>query len=123
MIQSYLLKKPTVTAYKLASRIANATTNTPRDDRENNSSIPSRLPKESKWTKNIIVHYTHEARFTNYKRLMHQLWNQIFNDTLVLNTRLIIGNRNNSSNKLRLAHRRSYQSNPKSNQITDKQPK
>jgi hypothetical protein len=57
------------------------------------------------------MHYTHEARLESYKKNIHQLWNQIFAQTPVINMRLIIGNRNNPNNKGTLVHRRPRQTN------------
>jgi len=42
----------------------------------------------------------------NYKKAVHQLRHQIFTETPVISTKLIIGNRNNPNNKSRLTHRR-----------------
>ncbi len=60
---------------------------------------------------NHSVHYTHEARLQSYKKDIHQLWNQIFAQTPVMNTTLIIGSRNHRNSKGRLVHRRPNQSN------------
>ena len=45
----------------------------------------------------------------NYKKAVHQLRHQIFTETPVISTKLIIGNRNNPNNKSRLARRRPHQ--------------
>jgi hypothetical protein len=55
--------------------------------------------RESKWNTNIIIHYTHEQRLSTYKKHIHELWNQKFNQTAVINTRLIIDNRNSKNLK------------------------
>ncbi len=73
--------------------------------------VRAHLKKKSQWISNLIVHYTHEARFETYKNDIHQLWHHIFTDTPVLNTNLIIDNRNNQNLKNRLVHRRSHQNN------------
>ena len=108
MIRNFLLNKPTATAHRVASRIANATdahdTNIVEDPL-----VRLQLNKESKWSDNIIIHHTHEARLKIYKTAVHQLWHQIFTETPVMNTKLIIGNRNNPNNKSRLARRRPHQ--------------
>jgi hypothetical protein len=56
----------------------------------NNSLVAAHASKKSKWIRNLIIHYTHEARHENYKRDIHQLWNQIFKDTATMNTTLLI---------------------------------
>jgi len=107
-IRNFLLHKPTATAYIVASRIANAT-DTHNTDKVDDPLVRLQLNKKSKWTDNIIIHYTHEARLQAYKKAVHQLWHQIFTETPVMNTKLIIGNRNNPNNKSRLARRRPHQ--------------
>jgi hypothetical protein len=75
------------------------------------SLVRAHLKKKSKWTTNLIVHYTHEARLQSYKNDIHQLWNQIFAQTPVMNTTLIIGSRNHRNSRGILVHRRPHQSN------------
>ena len=45
----------------------------------------------------MIIHYTHEKRFETLKKDIHQLWNRLFHDTPIMNTKLIIGHKNNRS--------------------------
>jgi hypothetical protein len=52
------------------------------------------INKESDSYRNLIIYYTHEARLATWKKDIHQLWNQIFPDTPVTNTKLIVGNHN-----------------------------
>ena len=108
LIRNFLLHKPTATAYIVASRIANAT-DTHNADIVNDPLVRLQLNKKSKCTDKIIIHYTHAARLQAYKKAVHQLWHQIFTETPVMNTKIIVGNRNNPNNKLRLAHRRPNQ--------------
>ena len=42
----------------------------------------------------LIIHYTHEQRLASSKRDLHYIWGNIFKDTTVMNTKLIVGNRN-----------------------------
>jgi len=108
--RSYLLNRPTITEHHIASRIANDL-----DNQEHNTVddplVRVHLKKKSKWTTNLIVRYTYEARLESYKKNIHQLWNQIFAQTPVMNTSLIISSRNNGNSKGRLVHRRPYQNN------------
>jgi hypothetical protein len=106
-IRFYLLNRPTITEYELASRIANAIN--PQDhDATDDSLVRAQINKKSKWIDNLIVHYTHEARLESYKRDIHQLWHHTFAETSVMNTKLIIGNRNNQNYKATLVHRRPH---------------
>jgi hypothetical protein len=64
-IRSYLLNRPIITEYKLASRIAN-TINPQDHDATDDPLVRAQLNKKSKWIDNLIVHYTHEARLESY---------------------------------------------------------
>ena len=44
---------------------------------------------------NLITHYTYESRFAHYKSQIHQIWNDIFENTPVMETTLIVDTRNN----------------------------
>ncbi len=52
--------------------------------------------------------YTHEALLATYKKHIHQLWDQIFTDTPVTNTKLIVGNRNSCNATKTLMRRRPH---------------
>ena len=103
-IRDYLINKTTVTEHKIASRIAKTV------DPNNTNTIDDplvqlRLRQRSKWDKNLIIHYTHEARLENCKTNIHQLWNQLFNNTEVMDTKLVIGNRNSRNITKEAIHR------------------
>ncbi len=61
---------------------------------------------KSKWNENLIIHYAHEARLTNYKRDIHYLWDHIFEEMPVVTTTLIVGNLNNPNATKTLVRRR-----------------
>jgi predicted solute-binding protein len=67
-------------------------------------SVSARIRKQNKFDTGLIIHYTYEKRLTNIKNDIHQLWNQIFQQTPVINTRLIIDNRNSRNLKKELVH-------------------
>lgn len=66
--------------------------------------LPAQLDKKSDWIDNLIIHYTHEARLYSCKKDIHRLWNEIFQQTSVMSTRLIVGNRNSRNVKKTLAN-------------------
>ena len=78
----------------MASRIAQAATNNDQN-LPDNFIAKSNVKKSSKWDKNLIIHYTHEARFTTLKRDIHELWNEMLKNPITNDIRLIIGHRNN----------------------------
>ncbi len=92
-VRSYILNRTTAIEHQIASRIAK-TIDPLKNDTVDDPLARMRLNKESSSCRNLIIHNTHEARFRNYKKHIHQLWNQIFPDTPVRSTKLIVGNRN-----------------------------
>jgi hypothetical protein len=42
-----------------------------------NPLVKAKIGQNSKWINNLIMHYTYENRLENYKKDIHQLWNQI----------------------------------------------
>ncbi len=64
---------------------------------------------EKKQTKNgdlLIVHYTHEKRFRSFKREMHQVYENVFKNTLAMDQNLIVDNRNRQDAQKELIHKR-----------------
>lgn len=57
--------------------------------------VKAKLLKRQQKEKSLIVHYTYERRFAHYKSNIHQIWNQSFHSTSAMETKLIIGTRNN----------------------------
>jgi hypothetical protein len=99
-----LLNRPTISEYQIASRALKAINNNPHEE-INDPLIKARLNKQSKFENNLIIHYTNEKRLQSNKNVIHQLWNQTFEQTTVTNTRLIIGTRNSRSITRELVHR------------------
>ena len=50
----------------------------------------------------IIIHYTHEARFTSYKSHLNRIWGQHFSRATMIDARLIVGTRNNTNLAIQL---------------------
>ena len=107
-IRDILLNKPTIPEYSIASRIAKSL-DTKSVDEVNDPLVKAQLRKQNKFDKNLIIHYTYETRLQNNKKDIHKLWNQTFEQTQVLDTRRIIGNRNNRNLTKEIVHRREHQ--------------
>ena len=65
----------------------------------------------AKFDKNLVILYTYEKRFQSNKTVLHQLWNQMFQQTPAIESRLVIGNHNSPNLTKELVHRRSQQKN------------
>jgi hypothetical protein len=95
-LRCHLLDKPTIAEHQIASRIAN-TIDLIHDNTVDDTLVKTRLAKTSKWINNLIIHYTHENRLQYCKKDIHQLWKHKFTNTPVVDTKLIIDNRNSAN--------------------------
>ena len=77
--------------------------------------VKAKLLKRRERTNSIILHYTHEKRFSHYKRSIHQIWNDAFSNTQIQTTKLIVGNRNNPNLCKELVRRNPFNKNPNKN--------
>lgn len=59
--------------------------------------------------KRIIVHYKHEKRFHSFKRDMHHIYDNTFQNQIDKDIRMIVGNRNRRDAKKELIHKRPKQ--------------
>ncbi|CAF2079602.1 unnamed protein product, partial [Rotaria magnacalcarata] len=64
-------------------------------------------PKE--FQNKLIIHYTHEKRFNTRKRDLHRIFQETFANTSILETKLIVGNRNQKSTLKELIRKRPRQ--------------
>jgi len=103
-IRSHLLNKPTISERQMAFRIAK-TIDPKNKEIVGNPLVKPRLDQALKWLNNLIIHYTHEKRLETYKKDVHPLWNQILANTPVMNTKLIIGNRNSRNITREMLHK------------------
>jgi hypothetical protein len=68
-------------------------------------------PKTTKDQRNkrLIIHYTHEQRLASSKKDFHHIWDNVFKDTEVTKTKLIVGNRNRRKTTRELVSKRPKQ--------------
>jgi hypothetical protein len=100
------MARPPIAEYEIANRLLQSNKIEPENE-ISNPLVQARLRKQAKYNENTIIHYTHEKRLQHNKKDIHQIWKQLFQQTPVINTRLIIGNRNNPNLKRELLHHRS----------------
>jgi ATP-dependent Lon protease len=62
--------------------------------------------KNEQVTNRLILHYTHEKRVESYKRDIHQIWSEVFANTLASEVQVIVGNRNNRDAKSEMVQKR-----------------
>ena len=59
--------------------------------------VKAKLLRRRQKERSIILHYTHERRFAHYKSNIHKLWNESFPLATCIDSKLIVGSRNNSN--------------------------
>jgi hypothetical protein len=92
----------------MASRIAIAIKSNPNKEIDD-PLVRARLKKQSEFDNNLIIHYTYEKGLQTNKNVIHQLWNQVFQQTPAIGSRLVIGNRNSRNLTRELVHQRPQQ--------------
>jgi hypothetical protein len=102
-IRGILMERPTIAEYEIAN-ILFQSNNIDSENEIDDTLVKAQLRKQAQFNENTIIHYTYEKRLQNNKKHIHQLWKQLFQQTPVINTRLIIGNRNNRNLKRELVH-------------------
>ncbi|CAF2090823.1 unnamed protein product [Rotaria magnacalcarata] len=65
--------------------------------------------KPNEFQNKLIIHYTHEDRFNKCKRDMHCIFQEIFSNTQIIETKLIVGNRKQKSTMRELIRKRARQ--------------
>ena len=93
-ISRQLLLQPTPAEYTIAARTAKQIVYGDIQSTEN-ALAQSILLKWKNKQDAVIIHYTHENRFSYYKCAIHEIWKKNFGETPVISSRLIVGTRNN----------------------------
>ncbi|CAF2065837.1 unnamed protein product [Rotaria magnacalcarata] len=65
--------------------------------------------KPNQFQNKLIIHYAHEKRFNTRKRDLHRIFEETFANTPILETKLIVGNRNQKSTMKELIRKRPRQ--------------
>ena len=73
--------------------------------------VKEKLFKRRDRANSIILHYTHEKRFSHYGRTIHQIWNDTFQNTPIQASKVIVGNRNNPNLSKELIRRNPFKKN------------
>jgi hypothetical protein len=118
ILRRRLLDQATINQHRRAARIANTIdyNNIPSNI---DPLIKAKLLKRRDRANSIIIHYTHEKRFSHYKRAFHQIWNDTFHNTTVQTTKLIVGSRNNPNISKELVRRNPF---PKTRNTSNTKP-
>ncbi|CAF3203641.1 unnamed protein product [Rotaria socialis] len=65
--------------------------------------------KPNEFQNKLIIHYTHENRFNTCKRDIHRIFQETFANTPIIETKLVVGNRNQRNTIKELIRKRSRQ--------------
>ncbi|CAF3467602.1 unnamed protein product [Rotaria socialis] len=111
LMRNTLLPKLTVKERETQHRIAAVTYDKEIDNHnttEETKTITSisKQNKANKFTDTLFLHYTHEKRLHSLKRDIHKIYSEIFQHTIGIDFRLIVGHRNHRSTGHELVQKR-----------------
>ena len=102
LVRDKLSSQPTTRQSQVARSAAAADIpNNP--SKETTKTIPQHANEKEK---KLIIHYRHEKRFTSFKQDMHQLYDDVFNNTPVSDVKMIVGSRNRRDARNELIRKR-----------------
>ena len=96
-LQTYLLEHQTYLGHTLLPALFIKSPDHPST--KNTNHIDQQKYEQTCCNQTLILHYTHEKRLQTTKKLMHRLWQRIFNQTSIKNIKLIVGNRSKRNTK------------------------
>jgi hypothetical protein len=99
-MRKQLLDRPTADRNKLEKSVQNA------DKEHGATSTEPQKQINQHYSRRLILHSTHEHRLQAIKRDFHQIWSTTFAATPVMETKVIVGNRNRRNAKLELIQTR-----------------
>ncbi|CAF1255732.1 unnamed protein product [Adineta ricciae] len=109
LMHNKLLDQPTARQSQVAQSAARADLHTYQMNDTNIQTKkifqPTEYQQNNKASR-LIIHYVHEKRFHSFKRDMHQVYDSIFQNTPVADTKMIVGNRNRRDAKHELIRKR-----------------
>jgi CRISPR/Cas system endoribonuclease Cas6 (RAMP superfamily) len=115
VMRNTLLPKPTVKERETQHRIAAVSfdeeiNNHNTKEKTTSTTTISKQNKPNKFTNTLFLHYTHEKRLHSLKRDIHKIYSEIFQDTIGIDFRLIVGHRNHRNTGHELIQRRPHSS-------------
>ena len=113
-LRHQLMKQATMHEHRRAARIAK-TIDYEAIPPNIDPLVKAKLLKRQKRAKSVILHCTHEQRFSHYKRAIHQMWNDTFHNTPIHSATLIVGTRNNPNLEKELVRRNPFPKNREAN--------
>jgi hypothetical protein len=108
------LAQPTIRQTQVTRSITSANANTEQPD----DSTVTTHGNVTDLQDRFFIHYTHEKRFRPFKRDMHQLYENVFQQTPAMAIRIVVGNRNRRDGGKELIQKR-----PKQHLLLNKQTK
>ncbi len=114
ILRQKILAQPTIRQTQVTRSIASADKDTAQPD-------DSTVTKHGNVTDpqdRFFLHYTHEKRFLPFKRDMHKLYDNVFQQTPAMAIKLVVGNRNRRDGTKELIQKR-----PKQYLLLNKQTK
>jgi hypothetical protein len=114
LLRRKILAQPTIRQTQVRRSIASANTNTEQSE----DSTVTKHGNVTDLRDRFFIHYTHEKRFLPFKRDMHRLYEQVFQQAPAMAIKIVVGNRNRRDVSKELIQKR-----PKQYLLLNKQTK
>ncbi len=105
-MRNKLLGEPTPTQFQTALSAATADMDNDQTDDQIMKEQTTTDKKPTNYGDKFFVHYTHEQRFNTLKKDMHQVYDDVFQNTPAMYTRMVVGTRNRRDTKNELIRKR-----------------
>jgi len=105
-MRNKLLGEPTPRQSQIALSAATADKDNDQTDDQIMEQQTTTDKKPTNYDDKFFVHYTHEQRFNTLKKDMHQVYDDIFQNTPAMYAKLVVGTRNRRDEKNELIRKR-----------------
>ena len=105
-IRNKLLGEPTARQSQIALSAATADMDNDQTDDQIIKEQTTTNKKPGNYGDKFFIHYTHEQRFNTLKKDMHQIYDDVFQNTPAMYTRMVVGTRNRRDMKNELIRKR-----------------
>ena len=106
ILRQKILAQPTVRQTQVTRSMIVAANTT---DESSKDSIAMMSDNVTNLQHRFFIHYTHEKRFRPFKRHMHQLYQDVFQNTPAMTVKMVVGNRNHRDCAQELIYKRPKQ--------------
>ena len=106
ILRQKVLAQPTTRQTQVARSMTAAVNTTNESSKDSIAIMPDNV---THLQHRFFIHYTHEKRFRPFKRDMHKLYQDVFQNTPAMTVKMVVGNRNHRGSAQELIYNRPKQ--------------